>query len=89
MHLELKCRVKKNKTEDLDDKCKVAFINFLLNKFFCQVDIFLAGKKITPSIATHAWRAIFEVLLNFGKDAKSTHLETSGYKKDTAGEMDS
>jgi hypothetical protein len=49
----------------------------------------LAGKKITPSIATHAWRAIFEVLLNFGKDAKSTHLETSGYKKDTAGEMDS
>jgi hypothetical protein len=42
----------------------------------------LAGKKITPSIATHAWRAIFEVLLNFGKDAKSTHLETSGYKKD-------
>ncbi len=49
----------------------------------------MAGKKITPSIATHAWRAIFEVLLNFGKDAKSTHLETSGYKKDTAGEMDS
>jgi hypothetical protein len=28
-------------------------------------------------------------LLNFGKDAKSTHMETSGYKKDTAGEMDS
>jgi hypothetical protein len=89
MHLALKCRVKKNKTEDLDDKCKVAVINYLLNTLFCQVDIFLAGKKITPSIATHAWRAIFEVLLNFGKDAKSTHLETSGYKKDTAGEMDS
>jgi hypothetical protein len=53
------------------------------------VDIFLARKKITPSIATHAWCAIFEVLLNFGKDAKSTNLETSGYKKDTAGEIDS
>jgi hypothetical protein len=26
-------------------------------------------------------------LLNFGNDA--THLETSGFKKDTAGEMDS
>jgi hypothetical protein len=23
MHLELKCRVRKNKTEDLDEKCKV------------------------------------------------------------------
>jgi hypothetical protein len=38
---------------------------------------------LRPSIA------IFEVLLNFGKDAKSTHLETAGFKKDTAGEMDS
>jgi hypothetical protein len=29
------------------------------------------------------------VLLNYGKDAKSTHLEKAGYKKVTAGEMDS
>ncbi|MBJ7298055.1 MAG: hypothetical protein JHC73_17510, partial [Dolichospermum sp.] len=84
MHLALKCQVKKNKTEDLDEKCKVSVINYLLNTIFCQVDVFLGGKKITPSIATHAWRAIFEVLLNYGKDAKSTHLETAGYKKDTA-----
>ncbi len=46
MHLALKCRVKKNKTEDLDDKCKVAVINYLLNTLFCQVDIFLAEKKL-------------------------------------------
>ncbi len=46
-------------------------------------------KKITPWIATHALRAIFEVLLNLNKNAKSTHLETSGFKKDTEGEMDS
>jgi hypothetical protein len=37
-------------------------------------------------MATNAWRAI---LLNYGKDAKSTHLETAEYKKDTAGEMES
>jgi hypothetical protein len=59
MHSAVKWRVAKNKTEDLDDKCKVAVINYLLNTLFCQVEIFLAGKKITPSIATHAWRAIF------------------------------
>jgi hypothetical protein len=81
--------IKKNKTEDLDDKCKVAVINYLLNTLFCRVDIFLAGKKITPSIPTHGWRAIFKVFLNVGKDAKSTHFEMSCYKKDTAGEMDS
>ncbi len=41
MHLALKCRVKKNKTEDLDEKCKVSVINYLLNTIFCQVDVFL------------------------------------------------
>jgi hypothetical protein len=40
----------------LDEKCKVSVINFLLNKNF------VGGKKITPSIGTHAWRAFFEVL---------------------------
>ena len=89
MHLGLKCRVRNNKTEDIDEQCNVGLVNYFLNALFCQVDIFLAGKKITPSIATHAWRAIFEVLLNFGRDAKSSHLETSGFKKDSAGEMDS
>jgi len=88
MHLGLNCRVKKNKNEDLDASCNVAVINYLINALFCQVDITLNGKKITPSVATHSWRSIFEVLLNFGKDAKSTHLETSGFKKDTAQKMD-
>ncbi len=52
------------------------------------MDVFLSGKKITPSVATDAWRSIFEVLLKYGPDAESTHLETSGFYKDTAGKMD-
>jgi len=88
MFLALKCRVKKNNKEDLDNTCRVAIINYLINTLFAQVDVFLSGKKITPSVATHAWRSIFEVLLNYGPDAKSTHLETSGFYKDTAGKMD-
>ena len=71
----------------MDASCNVAIINYLINLLFCQVDITLNGKKITPSVATHSWRSIFEVLLNFGKD-KSTHLETSGFKKDTAHKLD-
>ena len=72
----------------MDATANVAIINYLINTLFCQVDIVLNGKKITPSVATHAWRSIFEVLLNFGKEAKSTHLETSGFKNDTAHKMD-
>ena len=73
MHLGLKCRVKKNRNDDLDASCNIAIVNYLINSLFCQVDIVLNGKKITPSVATHAWRSIFEVLLNFGKEAKTTH----------------
>ena len=89
MHIGLKCRVRKNRNDDLDESCSVALINYLINTLFAQVDIFLGGKKITPSIATHAWRAIIEVLINFGKEAKNTHLQTSGFFKDTASKMDS
>ena len=46
MHLGLKCRVKKNKNEDLDASCNVAVINYLINALFCQVDITLNGKKL-------------------------------------------
>ena len=89
MHKGLKCRVRKNRNDDLDESCSVALINYLINTLCAQVDIFLGGKKITPSIATHAWRAIIEVLINFGKEAKNTHLQTSGFFKDTASKMDS
>ena len=89
MHIGLKCRVRKNRNDDLDESCSVALINYLINTLFAQVDIFLGGKKITPSIATHAWRAIIKVLINFGKEAKNTHLKTSGFFKDTASKMDS
>ena len=66
MHLGLKCRVRKNKNEDLDANSNVAIINYLINTLFCQIDIIMNGKKITPSVATHAWRTIFEVLVKMG-----------------------
>ena len=43
--------------------CKVTIFNYLLNTFFWL------EKKSTQSISTNDWRAIFVVLLNFGKDA--------------------
>ena len=70
MHIGLKCRVRKNRNDNLDESCSVALINYLINTLFAQVDIFLGGKKITPSIATHAWRAIIEVLIS-GKKPKT------------------
>ena len=49
MHIGLKCRVRKNRNDDLDESCSVALINYLINTLFAQVDIFLGGKKITPN----------------------------------------
>ena len=45
VHLGLKCRVRKNKNEDLDANINVAIINYLINTLFCQIDIIMNGKK--------------------------------------------
>ena len=50
MHICLKCSVRNNRNDDLDESCSVALINYLINTLFAQVDIFLGGKKITPSM---------------------------------------
>ena len=47
------------------------------------------NSKITNSINTYPYRAYLEALTSYGNDAKSTHLQSSLFYKDTAGLMDS
>jgi hypothetical protein len=88
-YLYLKARVKKNRNEDLDPSHLVGPVNLFLHSLFSQVDISLNGKKITPSVNTYPYRCILETLLNYGDEAKKTHLTSSYFYKDTAGKMDS
>jgi hypothetical protein len=80
---------KKNRNEDLKQSHLVGSVNLFLHSLFFQVDISLNGKNITTSVNTYPYRCILETLLNYGDEAKKTHLTSSYFYKDTAGKMDS
>jgi hypothetical protein len=72
----------------IDNNSKVAPANLLLHSMFNQVDVSLNDILVTSSVNTYAYRAMIETLLNYGEDAKRTHLQGSLYYKDTPGQME-
>jgi hypothetical protein len=80
--LHLKVKLQQNvATED------VGPVNNFMHSLFSQVDILLNGKTITPPSNQYAYRSYITNLLNYGKDAKQSHLTTSLWYKDKAGSM--
>lgn len=67
---------------------KVAPVNNFLHSMFSQVDVFFNQKLVTPTNTAYPYRAYIETLLNYGPDAKQSHLGTSLWMADTAGYMD-
>lgn len=66
----------------------VAPINNFLHSMFSQVDVFLNQRNVSPPSTRYSYRAYIEKLLNYGREAKNTHLQTDFWYKDTAGQMD-
>ena len=48
----------------------------------------LGGKVISSSNNTYSYRSLFDVLLNYGEEAKNTQLEMGLFTKDTPNHMD-
>lgn len=65
----------------------IAPVNNWLHSLFSQVDIYLNQKCVTPPSNSYNYRAYIENLLNYGSDAKNSHLATNFWYKDTAGFM--
>lgn len=63
-------------------------VNNLLHSLFRNCTIYLNNKSISQSDNNYHYRAYFEKILNYGKDAASTHLETTGWSLDS-GDLDS
>ncbi|XP_074115789.1 uncharacterized protein F54H12.2-like [Cotesia typhae] len=64
-------------------------INNFLHSMFNQVDVFFNQKIISPPNNAYAYRAYIESCLNYGVDAKTTHLKMALWSMDTLGEFDS
>ncbi|XP_063975165.1 uncharacterized protein F54H12.2-like [Diachasmimorpha longicaudata] len=89
-HTMIKVRariLKPEGTAALDDS--VGPVNNFLHSMFNQVDVYFNQKVVTPPNNLYAYRAYIETLLNYGTDAKSSHLGMSLWATDSYGAMDS
>lgn len=66
----------------------VAPVNNFLGSLFEHVAIELNGKSITPPSNNYPYRSYIEKILNYSKEAKTTHLSSSLFVQDEAGKMD-
>lgn len=63
-------------------------INLFGKTFFKQVKVWLNNKLAYDSSDTYAYRTYLESELNYGIDAKNTHMQSAMYYRDQAGIMD-
>ena len=58
-------------------------INLIAKTFIKQVKVSLNGMEVFDSGDKYAYRAFLETELNYGQDAKKSHLQAALYEKDT------
>lgn len=76
------------KINRLNANQNVAPTNNFLHTMFSQVDVFLNQRNVSPPSTRYSYRGYIEKLLNYGREAKNTHLQSDLWHKDTAGQMD-
>lgn len=86
-HTMLRVRVKITTTNTAATD-SVGPVNNFLHSMFSQIDVSFNQKLVSPPNNAYPYRAYIETLLNYGTDAKSTHLQNTLWAKDTAGCMD-
>ena len=80
--------LRNDKNELLTSESEVGPINYIQNTMFKQLDVSL-NKKLVTMPNDYAYRAYIEGLMNYGRESKNTHLETSMWMKDNPLCMDS
>ena len=86
--LHLRAKITKPDGTDLDADTNVAPVNYWMHSLFSQVDVLLNDTLVTPSENTYPYRAYLEATLNFGRDAKKSHLTSALYFRDVAKHFD-
>lgn len=88
--LNIKARILKNDGAAMAaaDDDKVGPINNWMHSLFSQIDVYLNQKIVSSGSNAYPYRAFFENLLSYGPAAKSSHLTSVMWYKDTPGHME-
>jgi len=78
----MRAKIIKAASSNIPNDAMVALVNLLLHSMFLQVDISLNDKLISNSTNTYPYRAVLEMLLSYGGDAKTSQLSCKMYYKD-------
>lgn len=70
------------------DDNTVGPVNNFMHSLFSQIDVYLNQKIVSSASNAYPYRAYFENLLSYGPAAKSSHLTTVLWYKDTPGHME-
>lgn len=89
MQIEVKVKITTEDGAALGAAHTVAPVNCFLSSLFEHVTVEINGKTITPPSNLYPYRSYLEKLINYSKDAKSTHLTSALFVQDEAGNMDS
>lgn len=65
------------------DWAYVSPVNYLLHSMFKQIDIEINGKQISMAPQTYPFKAIFETIVGYTEDAKTSHLTAALYRADS------
>ena len=80
-YLHVQAKVTKGNGTPLNPDNAVGPVNNWLHALFSQVDAYLNGTLVTPSINTYPHRAYIETLLSYGSEAKETQLTSQLWYK--------
>ncbi|XP_013928795.1 PREDICTED: uncharacterized protein F54H12.2-like [Thamnophis sirtalis] len=82
--LYVSCKIVKADGTDINDGARVSLVNYPITLLFNQVHVTLGDRVITQSHHCYAYRALIELILNYGGDALGTQFSAGGFYKDDA-----
>src|SRR5277367_6591333 len=83
MRIKINLKKKDNTNVVEDDWKKIAPTNYLLQSLFSYVNLEIDNKPVTMSPHTNAYKAYFDSILGFTKDARNSYLSAAGFYEDT------
>jgi hypothetical protein len=86
--LYVKCHITKSDGTKVATTDKVTLANLPLQTMWQQVDIYWQNRLVSSSGLTYPYKAMLDVLLNYGEGAKKTQLQSQLYWKDDPDAID-
>ena len=87
-YLNLRAKIIRADGTNLEVNTDVAPINYWMHSLFSQVDVSLNDTLVTPSENTYPYRAYIEATLNYGREAKKSHLTSAMFYRDSSNHFD-